>query len=505
MKKIAAVLAAIILLLTLCSCKDKPGDGDGKTPVGDADNLGLGTVRLAYSRNDSLNPFEAESEVNIRLMTLIYDGLYNLDEAYEPVPCIAQNCIVEKSILNITLAPDAKFSDGTLITASDVVYSFERAKDSPAYSERMKNFESAVASSSNILVITLTHSDPYAASCLDFPIVRNIAISESTTGKDTGNKKPEDVFIGSGRYIFKEVGESKYLVVNTMRENFNPKVKTIELVPVMDRSSIEGSVEIGNTTFAFNDLSSGTYRRLSAKSVEVGINNLVYLGFNEKDDIFVYPQLRMAVNLLIDREEIVQTAFQGHARVACSPFNPDWYAMGSGENLISRDPEKAKELIDSVGINIGKRPVIILVNADNAFKVEAAEFIKDYLEEAGFGVLIKKLGYYDYVDDVRNLQYDIYIGEVKLTNNMDLDTLLNGNLSYGFEKDSATSVRYTQLLDGTCELMDLVNTFNEDLPFAALCYRNATASYTNSLTGSFSGCDCDIYSDIDTWYFGGTK
>lgn len=62
-------------------------------------------------------------------------------------------------------------------------------------------------------------------------------------------------------------------------------------------------------------------------------------------------------------------------------------------------------------------------------------------------------------------------------------------------------MRYTQLLEGSCELMDFINTFNEDVPFAPLCYRNGAASYTNSLKGELSGCDSDVFYDIETWSF----
>ena len=49
--------------------------------------------------------------------------------------------------------------------------------------------------------------------------------------------------------------------------------------------------------------------------------------------------------------------------------------------------------------------------------------------------------------------------------------------------------------------MDFVNTFNEELPLVPLCYRNAAASYTNSMQADFACCDGDVFYDIETWSF----
>ncbi|MEE1011989.1 MAG: hypothetical protein U0L11_08155, partial [Acutalibacteraceae bacterium] len=104
-----------------------------------------------------------------------------------------------------------------------------------------------------MLVFTLERSDPYALACLTFPVVKN------------GSEG--DLPVGSGRYSVKTSGETTYLVVNNKKSGFNPVIKTITLVPVRDSESVESSLEIGNTGFFYNDLSSGSYSRINAKTV----------------------------------------------------------------------------------------------------------------------------------------------------------------------------------------------------------------------------------------------
>lgn len=488
MKKLAALILIFALIFTIFGgCKDNnPSQSDDPIGVSNISDQKEGILKLAYSKADLLDPFTSSMSANLQILGLIYDGLYKLDGGYEPIPVIAKSSIVSGTTINVTL-DSCVFSDGSAVTASDIVYSFEQARYSPSHSAKLKNFEAATISASNILIFTLKSPDPYALSCLTFPIVKSGSQGELP--------------VGCGRYVPQESGESIYLVVNTKRAGFNPAIKTIMLVPVRDSSSIESSLEIGNTGFYFNDLSSGTYLRINAQTVDMGINNFIYLGINSAGEVFSNASIRQALNLAVNRNEIATTAFQGHARQAYSPFNPDWYALASKDLVISVDYEKAAALIAQSGVDIKGKEISLLFNKDNQFKLEAAEFIKGYLEKLGFTVKLKDYTADYYAEAVELGAYDLYIGEVRLSPNMDLSPLFGGEVSYGINPECASAARYAQLLSGKCELMDFINTFNEDLPFIPICYRNASASYTNSMKGDFNGCDSDVFYDIETWSF----
>lgn len=486
MKKITALITVLALLLSLCACGIDPSINDDPENSTKPSAVSDGKLRLAYSKAERLDPFTASSAINLQILGLLYDGLYKLDKSYQPVPVAAKNAIVSGNTVNVTLA-ETYFSDGTAVTANDVAYSFKLAKSSPACAEKLKNFVSVSISTANMLVFTLLKADPYALACLTFPIVKNGASGEAP--------------VGSGRYVFQKNGEEIYLVVNSKRSGFDPVIKTISLVPIRDNGSVESSLEIGNTGFYYNDLSSGTYSRINAKTVDLGINNFVFLAFNSSSELFSNQLLRQAVNMAIDRNSIASTAFQGHARLCYSPFNPDWYALASKDLVVTRNESKAKELIKQSGIDIASKEISLLVNKDNAFKYEAAAFIRDNLTVLGFKVVFKDYEQDYYTEAVELGSYDLYIGEVRLTPNMDLSPLFGGAVGYGIDPACPSAMRYTQLLEGSCELMDFINTFNEDVPFAPLCYRNGAASYTNSLKGELSGCDSDSFYDIETWSF----
>lgn len=487
MKRIAALILILSLVATaFYGCKKEPDQTDDPHIVTNLNESSASTLKLAYSKADMLDPFTCTMSANIQILGLIYDGLYKLDRSYKPEPVIAKSAIVSGTTVNVTL-DSVKFSDGTALTANDVAYSFNKAKNAPYYAERLKNFASVSISSSNMLVFTLASPDPYALACLTFPVVKNGSEGELP--------------IGSGRYAPQVSGETVYLVVNSKKSGFNPAIKTITLVPVRDSSSIESSLEIGNTSFYYNDLNSGTYSRINAKTVEMGINNFVYLAFNSQSEIFANPLIRQAVNLAINRKEIALTAFQGHARETYSPFNPDWHRLENKDLVISADMQKAAELITQSGIDIAQKEVSVLVNKENGFKLEAAQFICDYLAKLGFNVKLKDYEAQYYSEAVELGAYDMYIGEIRLLPNMDLSPLLSGAAGYGIDPLCPSAARYSQLLSGGCELMDFINTFNEDLPFIPLCYRNGAASYTNAMQADYACCDGDVFYDIETWSF----
>ena len=487
MKKLIAVLLAFATLISFSACSDKNPDDDDIYQTTSPDSMNEGVLNLAYSEVDSLNPFTCTTSANMQILRLVYSGLFKLDKNYNPVADIAVSGEVADKKVTVKIG-SFRFSDGTPVSVTDVKSSFDKAKASPTYAARLANFESAGAYEGNIVIFTLTSDDPYALSCLDFPIIKG--------GADT------DLATGCGRYIPRFSGESIYLTANPSKSGFNPAIKTIKLVPVREENAVISNLEVGNTGFNYDDLSDGEYSRINAKTVEMGINSFVYLAFNSSSDIFSNKLIRQAANLAVDRQIISTTAFQGHARTAYTPFNPDWYPLVSKDLVIARNKTEANKLIADSLINIASREIVFLVNSENRFKLEAAEFIAENLREIGFTVNLRKLSAEGLKTALSEGNYDLYIGEIRLTPNMNLSALLlGGNASFGISNVSESSSRYAQFLAGNCEIMDFINTFNEDVPLVPLCYRNAAVSYSNSMQSDFGCCDGDVFADIETWHF----
>ena len=485
MKKGFAILLAALLLLSLAACT-------GKTPADPAQTtepttaVGEGTLKLAYSKTDTLDPYTCTTETNQQLLRLVFEGLYLPDQTYQAQPVIAESAIMNGTEIHVTLA-QVKFSDGSDLTATDVVAAFNSAKAAPAYAQRLANVTQANVAAPNIVAFTLTAADPYALSCLDFPVA----------------KMQGDTLIGTGRYRIEKDGDDVYFVANTQRAGFAPVIQTVMLVPVRDNTTLGRSLEIGNTAFYYDDLSSGHYLRLNAQMREIGINSLVFVGFNAETEALQPATVRRAITLAVDRKNVVATAFQGHARVTDTPFNPDWYALGAKESAPADGMTAAKELLAETKIVPAETELSVLVNAENAFKLEAARLVTETLEALGFQTVLKDYSAEEFNEVFELGAYDLYIGEIRLTANMDLAPLLSpeGAAAIGLAADGKAAQRYAQMLTGDCELMDFVNTFAEDPPFLPLCYRNAVVAYTNAMEGDFTACEGDVFADIESWRY----
>ena len=118
MKKLLSLILCTVLMLTVCACsRQNPENPENTTQANPGDNtvLNNGNLKLAYSKTDSLNPFECKTKINMQISKLLYDGLFTLDGNFEPQKVIAESVIVGGRTVNVTIK-DAVFSDEVLLS-----------------------------------------------------------------------------------------------------------------------------------------------------------------------------------------------------------------------------------------------------------------------------------------------------------------------------------------------------------------------------------------------------
>ena len=503
---IAAALSAVLLLLGACSQEPaEPGQPQKTTTQPQPlEETQPGTVTLPLAHNDGLNPYVAKSTVNQALMPLLFDGLYRLDEAFEPQPVAAASGTVSGKTVAVTLNDAAVFSDGTPVTADDVTYSFRKAKKSDVYSARLAGFSSASATGDGV-VFSMTGSDVYALACLTFPIVK-----QGTAEKD------QQLPIGCGRYV--PEGELPGAVLKASENALHPtaSVPEIHLYEVAETDGMPYGLEIGNYDFWLDDLSGGEYRRVNSGVAVVETTNLVYLAFNNDKSIFTEEPVRRAVSVLLSRDDLVSAGFQGHATAAALPFHPKWGAMANVASAVSLsgDPTGALEMLKAAGytkINgYGYRASTtkslatnLVVCKDNAFKRACARSIKAQLEKINFHVHIIELGYKDYQKAIAKGEYEMYLGEIKLPGNMSLSAFFAaGGAAHTAVRDEDGVVclaEYNALRAGEKSLSEFCAAFDEKTPFVPLCFRTGLAMTARSIGGTVIATASDGFYSIESW------
>ena len=133
MKRIVCFLLALALLAALPGCSRKI-DNTGYTPTGDAilmegeepteaeEEENAQNMVLAYYPDRSLNPVFGSDYTNRVLMSLMYQGLFAVDNKKNVTPILCASYQVSANNRNWTcyLEEGATNSDGSQFTAADV-------------------------------------------------------------------------------------------------------------------------------------------------------------------------------------------------------------------------------------------------------------------------------------------------------------------------------------------------------------------------------------------------
>lgn len=496
MKKAARILSLILCVIFITGAFSSCSGSFGEIKPASAGIDDSSQLKLPVCNTDSLNPYLATTQYNLALSTLLFEGLVKVEEDLTATNVIAKSVSVIGNTVNVNLNPSYTFSDGSAIEASDVEYSFNMAKESSNFSKQLENFEEISAAGSSVS-FTLKSPDKNAALCLDFPIVKE--------PKDEDDKS----VIGSGKY---KIESYSSLVMNERwHSKALPKVRSIRLVNMLDTASGPESVETGNVSFYFQDMGNGSYVRKNVQTHETLMTNLVFLGINSNNEHLKKAEVRQAISLLIPKETVVEESFLGYGQIADTPFFPGWKELESIRPAEKSDGiTEATELLQSAGYSRNEEDVLskimrlrIIVNDDNPFKISAADNIAGALKSVGIDAVVEKVPFDSFVGRLQRGEYELYIGETKLTKSMSLSSFFSygGGSSYGIGTNSKVVSVYGDYLSGKVTLQRFIDYFDVAVPFVPICFRSGIEMYTNEMTVSEYGTTTDSFENIYSWYY----
>ncbi len=461
-------ILALSLVLSLSSCYTLPDGPESSVSLPEPDTSqsepqDLQPLSLALDSTQSFHPILTRSRVNQTLTPLVYQGLFQLDTAFTAQKVLCDSYAVSEDglIWTFVLRRDATFSDGTSLTAAHVVRSLELARtDTSPYSGRFSSITSVAADGEHELVITLTRPNSGLPALLDIPIVLG------------DGERP----LGTGPYMLTERADGS-LCLTPRSGDLEP----IDLITVSHTKQLTDALEQGKLSLVNTDPSgtdspgfSGTY-----STVDYDTTSLIYLGFNTGRSPFHSAANREAAAAAVDRGALVSTAWSGHARATALPFHP---ASPLYDETLSRQlpsPDTAGELVAQAGLT--GRKLTLLVNNENSCKVTAAQLLSRQLEKAGLSVTVSALPWSEYLNALANGRFDLYLGEVSLTADFDLTTLLSsaGTLNYSRWHSEECDRLLAQFLSAPEQerpnaASQLCAYLTDQLPIAPLCFKRSS-------------------------------
>lgn len=539
----------ILLLLLTVGCKSNKEDSSSNTSNSyvSTGKAPAETIRVLYSSKDSLDPFECVTEQNSILGNLIFEPLVVLNNSYEIEYRLAKSVEIKDKECIIKLK-DVKFSDGTSVTSEDIIFSFNKAKASnKRYSTSLKYTSNISPIGSNAVVITLKRKDPYFAHLLTFPIMKK----GSDELKDTDNQALCP--IGAGRYVFDD--KTEQLNINKKYYGEISAIKKIQTVDAPDNESVEQAVKAGMVDFYYTDLSNTTIPKMNGNTSDISQTRMVFLGVNPNNHQLSNSLFRQAISAAIDRKNICNSAYFGKATPALGPFPTLWKETGSYMNIeATKNLKTAAYNIELAGYtkkdksgyyllkNNNRITFSLLVNSSNPSRVSAAQRIADNMSAVGIKVVVNSVSDNQYKIMLDKKQYDLYIGEVRIDENMDLGGLVYLNSSYYLGRGSSeanknssvdsasskanssknssdkgsnnsssatstivkpgeitltTSNAYKGFYSGKYSLQDLIIAFTAELPVIPVCFKNGLVIYTDRFGNGITPSRSDLFHGIE--------
>lgn len=464
-------------------------DTDNEIDLGDN---GDADMVLAYSADETINPYTCKSTLTQNICYLLYDSLLVLNPDFETEYVLAKSITVDHTIVKVQVRSGIVFSDGSPLTAEDISYSYYMAAKTKGsiYKDKLANVTNC---SINGMTVTfmMKEENVNAYKLLDFPIVHY---------DPSANKELPPT--GSGRYKFATLSDgvtpnTKLLVKN--QKWYNPEKVQIESISLREMPSVESivhSIEIGTVSYMYSDMRDGTPQNVNADYQMVDINNLVYMGVNTNDTALADENVRRAMSYAISTDNVASVGFSGMALGATGPFTPNWseaakYQSGNGrskKNAAIECLEQSGYVIVNNGIRedqSGKQLSFnMLVNRDNDRHIAAAENIRSQLAEIGINVEITEISAEGLVKRAGEGQYHLYLAEYSILNDMDIGDLFTPDKGlYNGPKAYDCIKSYDSYIKGSGSLEDFISAFESELPFIPLCYRMGVIVYTRSLDG----------------------
>lgn len=440
MKRILAM--TLLLALLLCGCGSNNGvyepTGNGlhqdvttAPPTKPSQTQGEQTMALGYYPEKSMNPYTA-TEVSHRLLfSLVYQGLFAVDSRYQVSPVLCDRYSVSKDRRTYVFYPAAAtFADGSSLTAADVAASLEAARTETVYSGRFTQINTIRVTEDGGVEVLLKTPYENLPMLLDVPIVK---------AGEVAAERP----MGTGPYAYAEGTTGLELKRRTdwwCRASLIVTAPVVSLVEVDSPATLRDDFEHNDISIVCTDLGSDTYvdYRCDYELWDVESGIFLYLACNENSAIFANKDLRVALTYAIDRDALVSQHYRGFAMSAYLPASPEspYYDKTLAEQY-GYAPDRLAAAVENAQLEAME--LTLLVNSADSRRVKVARTIGKMLESYGFTVTISDLSGTSYTNALKKGNYDLHLGQTKLSANMDLSAFFDpdGALSYGGLADTA--------------------------------------------------------------------
>ncbi|MGQ9630153.1 MAG: peptide-binding protein [bacterium] len=378
------------------------GDGKEKHTYG-------GTVVLSsLNEPEGINPILSRDTAAVDLANMIFNGLIKLNDRLEPIPDLAESWEVSEDGLTWTfhLRKGVKFHDGVELTSEDVAFTFNSIVDPKVKSPfaslygLVKSFEAVGRYDFRVVL-----KEPYAPLLyiMEKGIVPAHLLKGAELSRSEFNRKP----IGTGPFKFFEwvPGGEVSLVANEDYFEGRPYLDRVILRVFPDRTAAWSALMQGKVDVV-KDLEFEDFKIIKGdprfKAYDYPSVFYYTLLFNLRAPPFSDKAMREAIDLSIDRSDIIERALLGCGIPTTGPFHPGTWPYNPEVPPQTYDPDGAFRILGEKGwkdtdgdliLDRGGRELgfTLLVDRGDSLKEAVAQRIKWQLFQVGIRVDVEFL------------------------------------------------------------------------------------------------------------------
>ncbi|MHB9336260.1 ABC transporter substrate-binding protein [Fusobacterium polymorphum] len=486
------IYLCLIVIIVLIACSGK--EDDKKETIQNKEEKTITIAEKAEIK--TLDPQKTVDSASLSVIQMINQKLFKIDNDGNIIPEIAEEVTkVDTKTTLIKIKRDLFFSNGEPVTVDDVLFSLNRAKESPRMTQDFYMIES------------FEKVDDATIKVKTFYEAGNLLHKLASMGASIMNKKAleenENNIIGSGMFKLKEwvAGDRIVLERNEYFKEANSNVKEIIIKFIPEANSRMIMLETGEVDIA-EALLPLDFQKISREddkftTVEMQSSSNMFIGFDLRDKHLSDKRVRQAIAYAINNQDIVDSIYNGSATVATSPIPKITTGHNENSNPYEQNIEKAKELLAEVGYPNGF-DIVLNVNEDNQ-RVDTAVVIQDNLKAIGINVQIKTYQWASYVAFVENPSQEkgMFLMAWNIAND-DPDELLYP-LYHSSQIDAHTNVvfykneDFDSLISKARETIDkekridlykkAQDIIQEDLPHYAILYPMQNFAYKKNIKG----------------------
>ena len=260
----------------------------------------------------------------------------------------------------VTIRDDVKFTDGEKLTAEDVAFTYNTLRDNSSVNDFTMLKEARALDDTTV---EFDMNRPY--SIWPYTMAITGIVPEHAYGPDYGTNP-----IGSGRYIMKQWDKGQQVIFEANPDYYGdaPKMKTVTVL-FMDEdaayaAALSGQVDLAYTSAAYSDQTVAGFSLFDCKTVDNRGFNLPVIPAGETDengvalgnDFTSDVSVRRAINLAINREEMIDHVLNGYGTVAYSVCDQmPWYNPAAETDY---DPDMAKAILKEDGWEAGEDGIL---------------------------------------------------------------------------------------------------------------------------------------------------